>query len=431
MSDPNPLPRRDFLETAGWSALAAWTASGTWSPAESQAATGVDSTPSLEVPFPQPNMVGSYGPWLAGQVLGDRPGWLSLRSGQWSDLAAWRATARQRTRECMALVDLGGPPEVRVDSRHEHEGLTVEHLSWQLPVGPRTEAVLLRPRDARGPLPGLLALHDHGGNKYLGWRKIARTDDQPWEVQQQHQQQSYEGLAWANEAARRGFVVLVHDTFPFGSRRVRVSDVPPRLRGDAVDPPPHDLEGIRKYNAFASAHEHIFAKSLLCAGTTWPGMYVVEDQRALDVLCSRPEVDARRVGCAGLSGGGLRTVYLGGLDERIRCAVAVGFMSTWRDFLLDKCFTHTWMTYIPLLARQLEFPEILGLRAPLPTLVQNCNEDALYTLEEMHRADAILAEVFQRAGVPNHYRGEFYPGGHKFDRAMQRSAFDFLGRHLA
>jgi hypothetical protein len=142
-------------------------------------------------------------------------------------------------------------------------------------------------------------------------------------------------------------------------------------------------------------------------------------------------VDANRVGCAGLSGGGLRTVYLGGLDDRIRCAVAVGFMSTWRDFLLDKCFTHTWMTYIPLLPRQLEFPEILGLRAPLPTLVQNCNEDALYTLEEMHRADRILTEVFQRAGAPTHYRGEFYPGGHKFDRAMQSAAFDWLGRYLA
>ncbi|MFN9373427.1 MAG: alpha/beta hydrolase family protein [Planctomycetaceae bacterium] len=382
-------------------------------------------------PLARLNMVGGYGPWLAGQVLGDRPGWLSLRTGQWNDLAAWRSAARQRTRECIAPVDLGGTPEVRVDSRHEFQGLIVEHLSWQLPVGPRTEAVLLKPRDAKGPLPGLLALHDHGGNKYLGWRKIARTDDQPWEVQVQHQQQSYEGLAWANEAAHRGYAVLVHDTFPFGSRRVRVADVPPRLRGDGVDPAPNDLEGIRKYNAFAAAHEHIFAKSLLCAGTTWPGMYLVEDQRALDVLCSRPEVDARRVGCAGLSGGGLRTVYLGGLDDRIRCAVAVGFMSTWRDFLLDKCFTHTWMTYIPLLPRQLEFPEILGLRAPLPTLVQNCNEDPLYTLEEMQRADRMLAEVYQRAGAPPMYRGEFYPGGHKFDRAMQGAAFEWLGRHLA
>jgi len=224
--------------------------------------------------------------------------------------------------------------------------------------------------------------------------------------------------------------VLVHDTFPFGSRRVRVADTAERVRAGGVDPQPEDLEGIQKYNAFAAAHEHIMAKSLLCAGTTWPGVYVVEDQRALDVLCARPEVDGSRVGCAGLSGGGLRTVFLGGLDDRIRCAVAVGFMSTWRDFLLDKCFTHTWMTYVPLLPKELDFPEILGLRAPAATMVQNCTEDPLYTIEQMRRADAILREVFERAGKPEHYRCQFYPGGHKFDAAMQHDAFLWFDRHL-
>ena len=52
------------------------------------------------------------------------------------------------------------------------------------------------------------------------------------------------------------------------------------------------------------------SKSLLSAGTTWPGVFTAEDQRALDYLCSRDDVDPARVGCAGLSGGGLRTVYL-------------------------------------------------------------------------------------------------------------------------
>jgi hypothetical protein len=58
----------------------------------------------------------------------------------------------------------------------------------------------------------------------------------------------------------------------------------------------------------------------------------------------------------------MRTVFLGGLDDRIRCAIAVGFMTTWRDFLLDKCFTHTWITYVLLLPKDLDFPEILSLR---------------------------------------------------------------------
>ena len=144
------------------------------------------------------------------------------------------------------------------------------------------------------------------------------------------------------------------------------------------------------------------AKSLFCAGTTWPGVFTAEDQRALDYLCSRDDVDPARVGCAGLSGGGLRTVYLAGLDDRIRCACCVGMMTTWRDYLLNKCYTHTWMIYIPGMPLDLDYPEILGLRVPLPTLVQNDTEDQLFTIGEMRRADRILARGLRqgRRGRP-------------------------------
>ena len=36
------------------------------------------------------------------------------------------------------------------------------------------------------------------------------------------------------------------------------------------------------------------AKSLFSAGTTWPGVFFAEDQKALDILCSRDDVDANR-----------------------------------------------------------------------------------------------------------------------------------------
>ena len=211
---------------------------------------------------------------------------------------------------------------------------------------------------------------------------------------------------------------------------MRVADVSPEVRHEGVDPEPDDLEGIEQYNAFANEHEHIMEKSLISAGTTWPGVYLVEDQRALDVLASRPGVDPGRLGCAGLSGGGMRTVFLGGVDERIQVAIAVGFMTTWRDFLLDKVFTHTWMTYVPLLPRDLDFPEILALRAPAATMVLNCREDPLYTLSEMERADAILRETFERAGAAERYRCNFYDGEHKFDREMQADAFAWFDRFL-
>lgn len=383
-----------------------------------------------QTPAPPLNQLGPYGPWLANEVLGDGPARLSFRTGQWKDVETWRQAARKRVLECIAPVNLGGRPQVTVTGRTTYDGVDIEFLTWQLPMGPKTEAVFLKPAGVRGPLPGILALHDHGGNKFMGWRKIVRTDATPWPIQQEHQDHYYGGVAWANEMAKRGYAVLVHDTFPFGSRRVLVKDVPEQIREGGVDPAPDDLAGIAKYNKFAGAHEHVMEKSLLAAGTTWPGVYLVEDQRALDVLSSRPEVDPTRLGCAGLSGGGMRTMFLGGLDDRIKVAVAVGFTTTWRDFLLNKSFTHTWMTFVPLLPKDLDFPEILALRAPAPTMVLNSRQDALYTLPEMQRADAMLADTFKRAQAADKYKSIFYEGGHKFDRQMQADAFAWFDQFL-
>jgi dienelactone hydrolase len=375
-----------------------------------------------------PSMIGAYGDWAA-RMAADPPR-LSWRRGEFGDLGTWRARARGRFVDLLLAPDGAAVPAVTVEHKREFDGLEIEHLGWQLPYGPPTEAVLLKPAGARGKLPGVIGLHDHGGNKYFGVRKITSVSKDPHPLMVTHQERYYSGKAWANELARRGYAVLVHDTFTFGSRRVRAGDVPAVLKGDLVEQNPEAPEEIEKYNRFAGNHEHIMAKSLFSAGMTWPGVFSFEDQRALDYLCSRPDVDAARVGCCGLSGGGLRTVMLAGLDERIKCAAAVGMMTTWRDYLLNKCHTHTWMCYVPGLARELDYPEILGLAVPNPVMVLNNSQDQLFTLPEMERADRILSDVYKKAGAADRYKCGFYPGPHKFDADMQRDAFAWFDRWL-
>lgn len=378
----------------------------------------------------EPNMIGAYGPWAAG-LVGEEPARLSYLLDEFDDIEAWRSLARGRLLTCLAMPDLAPASDVRVDDAYTWDGLDIEELSWQLDAGPRTEAVFLKPEGASGPLPGVLGLHCHGGRKYFGKRKITRTSDDPHPLIVAHHDHYYGGAAWANALAKRGYGVLVHDAFPFASRRVRLADVSERLRGDLTDEDPEHPDNIERYNRWAADHETIMARSLFCAGTTWPGVFLAEDQRALDVLAGRDDVDESRLGCGGLSGGGMRTVFLGGTDDRIKCAVCVGMMTTWRDYLLNKCYTHTWMVYVPLLPRDLDYCEILGLRAPLPTMVLNDREDQLFTLPEMERADRMLAGVFEKAGAADRYRCSYYPGPHKFDLDMQAEAFEWFDRWLS
>ncbi len=435
MSNPEPkqepVERRQFLTQAAvasgvlmadWAVMQQALSSGPTAPTDASLYNHGESNV-------QPNMMGVYGPWAAS-IAGDKPARLSYRQPQYQDLDTWRKLAKQRLIDCLAQPNTLPVTEVKTEPAQIEDGLHAERISWQLPYGPRTSAILLKPAGATGRLPAVLGLHDHGGNKYFGHEKITKLGSSQHPMMKYHQEHYYGGEPWANALARRGYAVLVHDTFTFASRRVLMKDVSEQARSKVTPVDDDSEESIKIYNKFAADHEHLMAKSLFCAGTTWPGVFISEDQRALDYLCSRDDVDASRVGCAGLSGGGLRTVYLGGLDERIRCACAVGMMSTWRDYLLYKCHTHTWMIYIPSLPLDLDYPEVLGLRVPLPTMVMNNNEDSLFTLPEMQRADQILAEVYAKANASDRYRCQFYSGPHKFDLQMQADAFKWFDQWL-
>jgi dienelactone hydrolase len=375
------------------------------------------------------SIIGLYGAW-ANSLNENRLPTLSFRNKEWQDIASWQKFARQRVADRMAIPNIGGIPSVTVTKKYVYDGLHIEEMNWQLPYGRPTEAILLKPLHATGRLPGVIAFHDHGGNKYFGCRKITKTSDNQHPLMKEHQQTYYSNLAWANEIAKRGYVVLVSDAFAFASRRVMFQDVPSPMRNGQNDDDAENPGKIKIYNNWADEHEHVMAKSLFSAGTTWPGVFFAEDQKALDILCAREDVDASRIGCGGLSGGGIRTVFMAGLDPRIKCAVDVGFTTTWKDFLLNKSFTHTWMTYVPLLPNELDFPEILGLRAPLPTLVLNDSNDTLFTISEMNRAEKILYEVYKKASRENHFKCSYYPGPHKFDASMQAEAFNWFDRWL-
>ena len=164
----------------------------------------VASTPKEGIGM-EANMIGAYGPWASG-LSGQGPARLSFRQPRFQagGIDAWRAEVRERLRACLLQPDSGGVPKAQLQHELVHDGLHIEHLSWQLPYGPPTEAVFLKPAGARGRLPAVLGLHDHGGNKYFGWRKIAQIGDQIHPMMKRHRDDYYGGLSWANELARPG-----------------------------------------------------------------------------------------------------------------------------------------------------------------------------------------------------------------------------------
>jgi dienelactone hydrolase len=323
------------------------------------------------------------------------------------------------------------PLQVKVESSWEKDGVMGEEVSWSVGFGPRTHAYVLKPANAKGPLPGVVALHDHSDFKFYGKEKIADGPQETLAVLSDFRKIPYGGRAYANALAREGFVVLVHDVLLWGSRRFPLDTMLEMMGSKTAD-----LLGMRQasneidfYNNAAYFHEHWVSKYCTILGTNMAGVVAFEDRVALNYLLSRADVDTERIGCIGLSGGGNRAALLNATHDSIRATVIIGLMTTY-PALLDHNMSHTWMLFPFGWSRHGDWPDIAASRAPQPLLVQYDLQDDLFTEPGMREAHARLQGHYASAGKPSAYTGQFYPGPHKFDLEMQSAAFGWLKEQL-
>jgi dienelactone hydrolase len=375
--------------------------------------------------------LGIYYPML--DATASKPPSLTFLSEQWTNIDPWRATGRAKALNLLGFDPPDVPLNPKIESRVEEDEIITEEVSYQMPYGQRTHAFFLHPKTHPTPLPALVALHDHGEFFFYGKEKITKTPSEPT-ILKEYKRHYYGGRSWATELAKRGFAVLVPDVFLFGSRRIPMDSVNEELRlsFDGIDE--DSEEYVRKYNEFWSGNEcPLVVDSILNSGSNWPGIFTSEDRRSVDYLLTRHEVDQKKIACGGLSMGGLRTIFLAGLDPRIKAAFCVGFMTTMRGILRNKIRCppgHGLLMYVPQLYSYLDLPDVIGLHAPAPLMVQYNEEDELFTHEGQHEADEKIAQIYNKTGKPDHYVGRFFPGPHKFDVTMQDEAFDWLEKAL-
>ncbi|WP_326819649.1 alpha/beta hydrolase family protein [Streptosporangium sp. NBC_01756] len=329
---------------------------------------------------------------------------------------------REQARGLLGVLDLTAA-SVRTERTWTAGDLSGEEVSWDVGFGPRTRAYVLRPREAGDAvLPGVLALHCHAGMKWAGKEKIADGPEDPSPEVARLRAVLYGGRAWAEELARRGFTVLVPDVLGWGSRRVPLADMPESVRGD----PDPELSEADRYDAAAARYEQVLAKYCTVLGTSYAGVVVAEDLAAAAYLRSRPDVGP--VGCAGLSGGGLRAALLGAFDPGQAAVAVVAMISSYRDLLDGYVASHTWMLYPPGLSRLCDLPDLVACAAPRPLLVWYGEHDEILPLSGMRRAHAMIAAHYRQA--PAGYTGVFADAGHSFGRSAQEQVFGWLARHL-
>ena len=156
-----------------------------------------------------------------------------------------------------------------------------------------------------------------------------------------------------------------------------------------------------------------------------------DDRRGVDLLASLPEVDPKRLGALGLSGGGYRSTYLTGMEPRLKASVITGWMTSLPTTLDINHNVHSALFDAFGLHTSLDHPDVATLGAPHCALfVQNCAQDSLFTRAGMDTAAAKIRRVYDDTGHPERYQMKFYPVPHQFNAEMQEEAFRWLDRWL-
>jgi dienelactone hydrolase len=349
----------------------------------------------------------------------------SFLSDRFKTLDDFKTAARAKILDVLNYQPDKVDPKPAVLERVERDDHVREKILFNTTPFFRVPAYVLIPKKLKKPAPAIVDLHSHGGMFLFGKEKVIDLGNNHAAMVPYHER-NYDGRPTATALVRRGYVVISIDAFMFGERRI-LMDADRKLGWDRSK---YSLDDVKNLNQVCRSKESTIAKALVFAGASWPGIVFWDDIRTVDYLCTRGEVDPKRIGCLGISMGGYRSIYLSALDERIKAACITGFMSSVRPMIKAHIDTHSWVHFLPGLHRWLDLPDVATLAAPRALLVQQCSQDRLFPPEGMKESATTIEKAFHKAGVKEMFAGQFHDAPHQFTKGMQDEAFAWFDKHL-
>lgn len=249
-------------------------------------------------------------------------------------IAAW-----QNIRKEFFIKQLGGFPEraalnARTVKTIDADGYRIECVIFDSQPNHRITANLYLP-EANGPVPGVVVSSGHS--------RTAKTADY--------------NQRFGIMMAKHGMAALCFDPIGQGERsQILNADGQPRFNGTTTE---HFLVGVGS----------------ILVGRNTARYRVWDAMRAIDYICSRPEVDAKKIGFTGCSGGGTVTSYVMALDDRIACAAPACYLTTFRHLISAVGPQDAEQNIFGQIEFGMDHPDYVLMRAPRPTLISSTTGD--------------------------------------------------------
>jgi len=303
---------------------------------------------------------------------------LAYRGG---DVKTWQRKLRRKVRQL-----LGDTPGERCDLnvrslwRREHRLGTIEKIVFTAEPAADVPAFVCLPRGVEPPYTFFICVQGHSTGMHNSIA-VARDDNtRPIKVAGDRD--------FALGCMQRGIAALCIEQRSFGERRELVQE---RIAAHGC----HD----------ATMHA-------LMLGRTLVGERVFDVDRGIDYLHGRGDVDTKRIGVMGNSGGGTVSLFSAAVLDRLACAMPSCYFCTFRDSIMS--IYHCMDNYIPGLLKYAEIADVLGLFAPRPVVVVAGSHDDIFPIGATRREFRRLKAVYDAAGAEDRCKLVVGPEGHRF-----------------
>jgi cephalosporin-C deacetylase-like acetyl esterase len=325
-------------------------------------------------------------------------------------LDEWKQKRPRLYREYMDMLGLWPIPEktpllATKTGEVEAHGVVVEKVHFQSKPGLYVTANVYRPRQDGQRHPAIVYVCGHS---FMGrdGNKSAYQDHGFW-------------------FANNGYVCIVLDTLQLG-------EIPGVHHGTYGQPWRH----ISGYRTSRDSKQTLPEDKLenrfwwYSIGYTPAGVEAWNGIRAIDYLCSRPDVDPDRIGVTGISGGGAATFWIAAADERIKVAVPVSGMSDLQSYVNNKVINGHCDCMFLYNTYQWDWTTIATLVAPRPLLFANSDNDSIFPMDGNRRVFAKLKQIYTMYDAPNLVDEHISPGGHAYRPDLRIAIFKFINKHL-
>jgi dienelactone hydrolase len=231
----------------------------------------------------------------------------------------WESRAEELRRRVLVATGIWPMPEKTPLNPHifgltKRDGFTVEKVYFESLPGHFITGLLFRPEGPGAKRPGVLCPHGHGGRlQDYGEKAMPKLIEQG--AERFEKSGRFPKLARCAQLARMGCVAFIFDMEGYADSQQLSREL---IHGFAKQRA--DFDSKSSWGFFGPAAESRMQSVM--------GLQTWNSIRALDFLCSLPDVDAQRVAVTGGSGGGTQTILLCGIDDRPIAAFPQGMVST-------------------------------------------------------------------------------------------------------